>query len=759
MPKPVLATVTVAQDPGKDPFRMRVKRRSDRLMNYFLLVYFFGGFICAAFYNTWIAALVTGSISLFIYYLVKKFLPESNLYQYILSGIMGVFMAQYIYQMHGMFEIYFFAFVGSTILITYQNWKLQIPLFSIVIIHLAIFGYHQGPGVDNPYLTQLSPFELERFILHILLAGLVFFICGLWGYLLKKYSDIQVLQTKEMERLQMEALLAVKEQAVIESNSRFNYAAQATSDAIWDRNYSNDAIFWGDGYRALFGYDITPETSSINFWASKVHPEDFQTITATIREAKDDPGVRSWSCEYRFLKANGEYAFVREKAIILRDVSGVPSRTIGALQDISEMKQSELTLKKLNDSLEKEKYYLDSLMDNMPVAIYFKDRESKFMRVSKYMVSKHLAEHPGATVNDLIGKSDFDFQDKKHALEAYQDEQEIQLTRIPKIDYIEKETKKDGSERWVRTTKLPLINLQGEVVGTFGISRDITKLKMLEKEQYEANLDKAVAQGKFEIASDVMHDIGNAVVGFGSYLTRLRRMQEEDSPAENLRNLAIFFEENKKAIATTFGEAKAGALIKMLDTMALTQSNNQEETGKVITEQLNIIANIQEILNIQRQYITGHESKERKPVKLATIINDSLAMLFTSIDKMGIAVSLNVPADLPTIKGDRTKLIQVILNLLKNSIEAIDIKSPEKNICIKAYTEPGRLLLQVRDSGEGFDKNVSGQIFKKKFTTKSSGAGIGLYNCRTIMESHEGSLEISSEGQGKGALATIGFKM
>ena len=159
-------------------------------------------------------------------------------------------------------------------------------------------------------------------------------------------------------------------------------------------------------------------------------------------------------------------------------------------------------------------------------------------------------------------------------------------------------------------------------MGTFGMSRDITKVRMLEEERHAALLDKAVAQGKYEIASDVMHDIGNAVVGFGSYLTRIRRLQEKDKP-ENLVNLARFFEENKPAITSVIGEAKAGAIIKMLAGIALTQRSNNEEISKTITEQLNIITHIQEILDIQRQYVAGHNSQERTPVNLRSIINDS----------------------------------------------------------------------------------------------------------------------------------------
>ncbi|MEO7922249.1 MAG: PAS domain-containing sensor histidine kinase [Chitinophagaceae bacterium] len=706
----------------------------------------------AFFYDTWLIAVGSGGLCLLAYYTVKFALPRSDLYQYVLSAVLGIFMAQFIYQMHGMFEMHFFAFIGSAILITYQKWKLQIPMLLFVVIHHLAFGYLQNSGRDNVYFTQLDYFELQSFIIHFVLAAVIFFICGLWGYLLKKYSDIQIAQTVEMEKLQKTTLLTAKEQAAIESNNRFSYAAQATSDAIWDRNYSEDVIFWGDGYHTLFGYEITPETTAVSFWASKVHPDEVDAITKTIQESKADPNINTWSGEYRFLKSNGEYAFVREKAIILRDENGVAYRTIGALQDITETKQNEMILKELNENLEKEKYFLDILMNNMPDSIYFKDQDSKFLRVSKFMANKF-----GTTVTDIVGKSDFDFHNTSHATLALKDEKEIQKTKIPKIDYIE-QIKKNGEERWLSSTKMPLINSREEVVGTFGMSRDITTLKNLEKKQHEAALDKAVSQGKFEIASEVMHDIGNAVVGFGSYLTRIKRLQEQGNQ-ENLKNLIGFFEAQKTAIATSIGETKADAVVNMLNGMAQTEQKNQDETAKSITEQLNIIANIEGILNIQRQYITGHESKERKPADLRTIINDSLSILFTSIDKTAVNITLSIADDLPPIKGDRTKLMQLLLNVFKNSIEATDKNESEKNICITAVTDTGKLVVQVKDNGSGFDKAVGGQIFTRGFTTKTNGTGQSLYNCKAIAESHEGTIDITSEGEGKGATTRIGFKV
>jgi two-component system, sensor histidine kinase and response regulator len=137
-------------------FRLQVKKRSDKLMNYFLAAYFIGGLGLAPFYDTWSIALVTGGLCLVAYYSAKIALPSSNLYQYVLGVVLSVFMAQYIYQMHGLFEMHFVAFIGSAVLITYQNWKLQIPMAAVVVVHHGIFGYLQNIA-GSRYFLYLRP--------------------------------------------------------------------------------------------------------------------------------------------------------------------------------------------------------------------------------------------------------------------------------------------------------------------------------------------------------------------------------------------------------------------------------------------------------------------------------------------------------------------------------------------------------------------------------------------------------------------------
>ncbi|RKR12045.1 phospho-acceptor domain-containing protein [Flavobacterium sp. 90] len=173
-------------------FLFTIKQKSDQLINYFLISFFIIGLLLAFYYDTWQIGIGVGGLLLIAYYSTKLSMPKSNLYQYVLSVVLGIFMAQFIYQMHGMFEMHFMAFIASAILITYQNWKLQIPLMLVVTIHHALFGYFQYIGFNHIYFSQLDYMSLQTFIIHMILAGVIFSICGLWAYQFKKYSEAHI---------------------------------------------------------------------------------------------------------------------------------------------------------------------------------------------------------------------------------------------------------------------------------------------------------------------------------------------------------------------------------------------------------------------------------------------------------------------------------------------------------------------------------------------------------------------------------------
>jgi PAS domain S-box-containing protein len=136
------------------------------------------------------------------------------------------------------------------------------------------------------------------------------------------------------------------------------------------------------------------------------------------------------------------------------------------LRDITERKQTE-------EALYKERNLFKTLIDNIPDHIYFKDINSRFITINKSLAESFHIDSP----EKAIGKTDFDFFTEEHAQQAYADEQKIIKSGNSIINFEEKETWSGNSETWVSTTKMPLINENGMIIGTFGISRDITESK------------------------------------------------------------------------------------------------------------------------------------------------------------------------------------------------------------------------------------------------------------------------------------------
>ncbi len=207
------------------------------------------------------------------------------------------------------------------------------------------------------------------------------------------------------------------------------------------------------------GCDICP---------SKLHSAEKGCFSAPLSYGEMIYGFFLCSLPLEFFRRQEEKEFFREI-----------SNGLGfALHSIDEEKKRIKAEKALNE----EKFLINALMEHLPEHIYFKNLQSEFVRVNKSMTNRFGVEDE----SEIFGKTDFDFFGKEHAQIAFDTEQEIIKTGKPIIGIEEKETWPDGSISWVISTKMPLKNEKGKIVGTFGISRNVTDKKNAEQAKRES---------------------------------------------------------------------------------------------------------------------------------------------------------------------------------------------------------------------------------------------------------------------------------
>jgi PAS domain S-box-containing protein len=366
--------------------------------------------------------------------------------------------------------------------------------------------------------------------------------------------------------------------------------------------------------------------------------------------------------------------------------------------------------RKLRALLDYERHGLDALMNQLPHAIYFKDCEGHFTRCNEA-----LAELFGRTdPSQIVGKTDFDFFSAEHAQQAYDDEQDLIHERVAVVSKEEKETWPDGHETWALTTKLPFRDPEGVIVGTFGLSRDITDRKHMERELLAAkdNANKAT-RAKSEFLANMSHEIRtpmNGVIGMTGLLLDTELSPEQREYAETVRRS---------------GECLLSVINDILDFSKI-------EAGRLVFES--------------------------SAFDLRLVIEEVDEMLAPRIEDRKLDVVLEYPPDLPRrFIGDAGRIRQVVTNLVGNAVKI----TPEGHVLITVSCEShdgekAQIRVAVEDTGPGIPADKIGGLFQKfsqvdsSTTRKVGGTGLGLAISKQLVNLMGGEVGVTSQF-GKGS--------
>lgn len=492
---------------------------------------------------------------------------------------------------------------------------------------------------------------------------------------------------------ELEDRVIERTQKLTQSEERFSLVSMATNDTIWDWSLIDQKVWRSENFTAMFGYPNDAESSRINFWFEKIHPEDRQKVQDSVYEAINAK-QKQWSAEYRLLKADGQYAYILDRGSILEDEFGTPYRLVGSIIDITRQKESENKLIELLQTLKKQKDEFYSIFDNAPALITIR----RGPKLVYEFVNKAFVQFQGK--DELVGKLSKNVKTLFTNAEIAQIETALLETGKP---YSRKSlsVQTDSGERWFDIILAPVYDDNGQIDGIAFFGFEVTDL-IRGRQAVEELMKK-----KDEFMSIASHELKTPVTSLKGSLQILDRMAVKIDQKDPLVNFI------KKA-------------------------------GKQ-TEKLTVLLNdLLDVTKIQEgKMLLNYE------------VFDMIGLLKETIEEvqtLNITHKITFHSDGPImIHADRARLEQVINNFLTNAIKY----SPKADrVIVKCSVDHPYFKVEVQDFGIGIPKNKKDFLFDRFYRVQESsshfsGLGLGLYISSEIVERHNGKIGVESNvGEG-----------
>jgi PAS domain S-box-containing protein len=315
----------------------------------------------------------------------------------------------------------------------------------------------------------------------------------------------------------------------------------------------------------------------------------------------------------------------------------------------------------------------------------------------------------------------------------------------------------DGRTVWIRESGTVLVE-KGQPVAMRGIFQDVTRQKLDAAQLDKLNrqlMDTSRQAGMAEVATGVLHNVGNVLnsvsVAAAVVTDRLRR-----SKLANLCRATTVLREQNGRLAEFLTADPKGKLIP--EYIATVGDQLAGEQTKLIARMDSLgqhIEHIKEIVAMQQSYAKVSGVYEDLPA--AGLVEDALRMNAAAFDRHGIDLVREFAGNMPLVRVDRHKVLQILINLLRNAKYAMQGLSPHaKRLVVRVKSvSPDRVGITIADNGCGIAPDHLTRIFNHGFTTKADGHGFGLHSGANAAKEMGGSLTARSDGPGQGAEFTL----
>ena len=482
------------------------------------------------------------------------------------------------------------------------------------------------------------------------------------------------------------------ESALRESEERHRLILASARLGTADWNIASGQVDFNERWAELRGYQLNEIEHHIDSWKAGIHPDDVTTVETRLQEHLAGRS-QFFQAEYRTYTKSCKWVWILNcSAVTERDDAGVPLRMAGTEMDITDRKQAEIKQARSTKELTDFKAALDQhaivvTTDAHGAITYAND---KFCEISKY------------AREELIG-NDHRIINSGYHPRAFFDElwQTVSSGRVWKGEI--KNSAKDGSFYWVRSTIVPIVDVRGKPVQYIAIRADITDRKQAEQDMIAARDEANRANAaKSQFLSNMSHELRtpmNSILGFGQ-------------------------------------------LLKYSDALSGEHKDFVHEILKAGDHLLKLINDVLDLAKVE----SGHIELSLEPVEVCSVVNECLSLVSTLADKRNIHMSHGGLEGM-TVRADRTRLRQVLLNLLSN---AIKYNREGGSVKLKVQQAENNLRILVTDTGLGISPENLKELFLpfNRLNAENSGiegTGIGLTISRRIVEMMGGAVGVTSE--------------
>jgi PAS domain S-box-containing protein len=465
-----------------------------------------------------------------------------------------------------------------------------------------------------------------------------------------------------------------------------------TGSWSWDVRRDDFAYRSAEAYR-LFGFD-PGQGASAQEMQSRIPADDLQMLRAVLAQAlRARQG--QFEFDFRIVLPGGTTRRIHSVAHPVLDSNGEISEIIGTHMDVTEQhaarEKLETAFLALRESEQRFRDYAETASDWL------------WETGPDHRIT-HLSEHTSAPASLATGMLRWEIaSDLEMESEKWQEHRATLEAHLPFRDLVYRSENRMGSPIYVRASGKPVFDANGAFLGYRGVSTDITA--SIRADQAEQALRKAQAELAHvtrvtmlgELTASISHEINQPLAAVITNAEACLNWLRRDPPDLDAARRSVEW---------------------------IVEDGNR--TSEVI-KRVRALAKIGEI--------------EKSLLDITDVANEAMTLVQRELSSHGVALKLELAPDLPRILGDRVQLQQVIINLVINAVEAMELADRPRDLTIRSGRhEADSIFLSVADSGVGISDANAERMFMPFFTTKSSGMGMGLSICRSIVEAHQGRL-------------------